>query len=184
MASVAEAPPAAAVVREGVPAKILRVAGKAPVHLVLVVVGLLWLVPTFGRQLQRLAEVKDDEARFKRGSAYIQEKQKMLQTARELGVKVALGYDPARAETHGTNAREIIALTTAGFTNLEAIRAATTSGAELLGWQDRVGSLEAGKFADIVAVPGNPLSDIKQLEHVSFVMKGGIVVKDERKVIR
>ena len=144
----------------------------------------VWLVPTFGRQLQRLAEIKDDEARFKRGSLRIQEKQKMLQTARELGVKIALGYDPAKAEIHGTNAREIIALTTAGFTNLEAIRAATTNGAELLGWPDRVGSLEVGKFADIVAVPGNPLTDIKQLEHVSFVMKGGIVLKDEHKVIR
>src|ERR1041384_1899144 len=144
----------------------------------------VWLVPTFGRQLQRLAEIKADEARFKRGSLRIQEKQKMLQTARELGVKIALGYDPAKAEIHGTNAREIIALTTAGFTNLEAIRAATTNGAELLGWPDRVGSLEVGKFADIVAVPGNPLTDIKQLEHVSFVMKGGIVLKDEHKVIR
>src|SRR5262249_24778792 len=98
----------------------------------------VWLVPTFGRLLQRFAEIKDDEVR-KRAGVRVQEKQKMLQTARELGVKISLGYDPARAETHGTNAREIVALTTAGFTNLEAIRAATTNGAELLGWQDRVG---------------------------------------------
>ena len=48
--------------------------------------------------------------------------------------------------------------------------------------QDRIGSLETGKLADIIAVPGNPLSDIKQVEHVSFVMKGGVVIKDEHKV--
>ena len=54
-----------------------------------------------------------------------------------------------------------------------------TNQRELLGWQDQVGTLERGKFADVIAVPGNPLSDIKQLEHVRFVMKGGGVVKDE-----
>jgi len=78
---------------------------------------------------------------------------------------------------HGTNAREIAALTTGGYTNAEAIRAAI-DGAELLGWQDRIGSLEAGKLADIIGVRGNPLSDIKLLEQVSFVMKRGVVVKN------
>ena len=141
----------------------------------------VWLVPTFAGLLRRFAEVKDEEVR-KRASVYVQNKRKMLQTARELGVKVALGYDPSEAETHGTNAREIIALATAGFTNLELIRVATMNGAELMGWQDRVGSLEAGKFADIVAVRGNPLTDIKQLEDVLFVMKGGVVVKGGREV--
>ena len=75
-------------------------------------------------------------------------------------------------------------LSTAGLSNLEGLRAATISGAELLDWQDRIGSLETGKLADIIAVPGNPLSDIKQVEHVSFVMKGGVVIKDEHKVGR
>jgi imidazolonepropionase-like amidohydrolase len=141
----------------------------------------VWLVPTQGPIINLLAEADDDRGR-KGLQDLLTKIRQMLKMARELGVKVATGYDPSAALTHGTNAREIVALSTAGFTNLESIRAATTSGAELLGWQDRLGSLEAGKFADIVAVRGNPLSDIKQLEHVSFVMKGGVVVKDERTV--
>lgn len=138
----------------------------------------VWLVGTHGYRLEALANAKSDEAR-KRTSEGVLIGQRTLQTARELGVKMAAGYDPFSAERHGANAQEIVALTVAGFTNLEAIRAATTSAAELLGWE--VGSIEAGKLADIIATPGNPLSDIKELERVSFVMKGGIVVKDQRK---
>jgi len=61
---------------------------------------------------------------------------------------------------------------------LEAIRAATLNAAELMNWQDRVGSIEAGKYADFIAVEGDPLRDIAVLEQVKFVMKGGTVVKD------
>jgi imidazolonepropionase-like amidohydrolase len=65
-----------------------------------------------------------------------------------------------------------------GMSPLEAIRTTTLNAAELLGWQDRVGALDAGKFADLIAVSGDPLKDISELERVQFVMKGGIVVKD------
>lgn len=60
---------------------------------------------------------------------------------------------------------------------LEVVRAATVGSAELIGWQDRIGNIEAGKFADIIAVPGNPLENERLLEQVSFVMKGGKVFK-------
>jgi imidazolonepropionase-like amidohydrolase len=56
----------------------------------------------------------------------------------------------------------------------QALRSATVTGAELLGWSDRIGSVETGKFADLIAVQGNPLEDVKQLEQVRFVMKGGV----------
>jgi imidazolonepropionase-like amidohydrolase len=63
---------------------------------------------------------------------------------------------------------------------LQAIRAATMNGAELMGLQNSVGAIEAGKYADLIAVRGDPLADITALTRVQFVMKGGIVVKDER----
>jgi imidazolonepropionase-like amidohydrolase len=64
-----------------------------------------------------------------------------------------------------------------GLTPMQAIQSATTSAADLLGWSDRVGSIQAGRFADIIAVDGDPLADITQLERVRFVMKGGTVQK-------
>jgi imidazolonepropionase-like amidohydrolase len=65
-----------------------------------------------------------------------------------------------------------------GLPPIEAIRAATINAADLMGWQDRVGALEPGKLADLIAVDGDPLADITVLQNVKFVMKGGAVVKD------
>jgi imidazolonepropionase-like amidohydrolase len=65
------------------------------------------------------------------------------------------------------------------MTPIQIIKSATVNAAELLGWQSRIGSLEAGKLADIIAVEGDPLKDIKELERVRFVMKGGKVIKNE-----
>jgi len=65
------------------------------------------------------------------------------------------------------------------MTPADVIRAATANAAESLGWQDRIGVLEAGKFADIIAVPGDPLADVTELERVQFVMKGGEVVRND-----
>ena len=67
-----------------------------------------------------------------------------------------------------------------GHTPMQAIQSATTGAADLLGWSDRVGSVAPGRYADLVAVDGDPLADITLLEHVNFVMKGGVVYKDSR----
>jgi imidazolonepropionase-like amidohydrolase len=92
------------------------------------------------------------------------------------GVKIAFGTDSG-VSNHGENAREFGYMVEAGMPPIEAILSATRSAADLLGASDRVGSIQAGRFADIVAVPGDPLKDISQLQHVAFVMKGGVVYK-------
>jgi imidazolonepropionase-like amidohydrolase len=101
-----------------------------------------------------------------------------IQTAKSLGVKIAAGFDAATPELQGRNAAELAAMTKRGLTSLEAIQAATINAAELLSWQDNVGVLEAGHYADVIAVDGDPLADITVLQHVKFVMKGGVIVKD------
>jgi len=92
------------------------------------------------------------------------------------GVKVAFGTDAA-VYPHGLNAHEFAVMVRLGLTPMQSIQAATVNAADLLGWSDRVGSIEAGRFADIIAVSGDPTSNVTTLEHVSFVMKGGRVVK-------
>jgi imidazolonepropionase-like amidohydrolase len=96
-----------------------------------------------------------------------------------LGIKIASGFDASRVGLHGKNADELVALTKRGMPSLEAIRAATVKAAELIGWQENVGAVEAGKYADLIAVEGDPITDIAVLQQVKFVMKGGAVVKDE-----
>jgi len=100
-------------------------------------------------------------------------------TAQELGVKIAAGFDADSAEDQGKNARELTAMTKLGLPSTEAIRAATVNAAELLGKSEDVGSIEKGKFADMIAVSGDPVTDIIELERVRFVMKGGTVVRND-----
>jgi imidazolonepropionase-like amidohydrolase len=102
-----------------------------------------------------------------------------FQKAWKAGVKMAFGTDGG-VYPHGDNARQFAHMVKYGMTPREAIRAATVHAADLLGWSDRVGSLEPGKLADVIAVGGDPLADVRQLERVLFVMKGGEVVKNER----
>jgi len=100
----------------------------------------------------------------------------MFRNALKAGVKIAFGTDSA-VSPHGMNAKEFALMTGLGMSPAAALRSATQVAATLLGVDDRLGTLATGKLADIVAVPGNPLDDIKKTEHVVFVMKDGIIYK-------
>jgi imidazolonepropionase-like amidohydrolase len=93
------------------------------------------------------------------------------------GVKIVFGTDAGGFPWTVNPAREFSLMVKYGMTPAQALRSATMTAAELLGMQEQIGSLEAGKFADIVAVPSDPMADINQLENVNFVMKGGRVFK-------
>ena len=98
------------------------------------------------------------------------------------GVKIVLGTDAGGFDWKGMNETlEFHYYVDYGMTPMQAIRTATTTAADLLQWSDRIGSIEAGKYADIIAVNGDPLKDITVLDHVRFVMKDGVVYKNESK---
>jgi imidazolonepropionase-like amidohydrolase len=100
------------------------------------------------------------------------------------GVKIVMGTDAGGfpwTDPNLNEAKEFHYYVDYGMTPMQAIRSGTTLGAEMLGWSDRIGSVETGKFADLVAVAGDPLADITELERVRFVMKEGVVYKNELK---
>jgi len=92
------------------------------------------------------------------------------------GVPMAVGSDVGPFP-HGTQAREFVLMVEAGMTPLAALRADLVNGAKLLGWQDEIGLLKPGYFADVIAVPGDPLEDISVLQRVKFVMKSGVIYR-------
>jgi imidazolonepropionase-like amidohydrolase len=104
------------------------------------------------------------------------EKQNAIR-AIKAGVKVALGTDAA-VYPHGLNAHEIdVYVNQFGMTPLQGIQTGTINAADLMGWSDKVGELTPGHWADVIAVTGDPLKDVTILQHVEFVMKGGVVMK-------
>jgi len=101
-----------------------------------------------------------------------------FRAALQAGVKIAMGTDAATPfNYHGKNAFELQLMVEAGMPEMQAILAATKVAAELMGWEDRVGTVEAGKYADLIAVDSDPLQDIKSLQDVKVVIKGGVLIK-------
>ena len=94
------------------------------------------------------------------------------------GCRMAFGTDGG-VYPHGENARQFRYMVQYGMTALDAVRSATTVAAELLGWADRVGAVEKGYYADLVACAGDPLQDVRLLERPNFVMKGGSVIRHD-----
>ncbi len=139
----------------------------------------IYLVPTLtaGDEILKSPNLPDYALNKMRRVADIQ--RAGLLKAVKAGVPIALGTD-AGDFPHGQNAREFVLMVQYGMTPLQSIQAGTVNAADLLGWSDRVGTIEPGKFADLVAVPGNPLQDISLLRQVRFVMKGGIVYRNEK----
>ena len=109
--------------------------------------------------------------------------QKNLHDAYAAGVKIAFGTDTFGMSAHGENAQEFALMVAAGMPPAEAIWAATHNAADLIGDLEDIGSVQAGRYADIVAVDGNPMADVTTLEHVSFVMKGGHTYKENGKAV-
>jgi len=143
-----------------------------------------YLVPTFYLGDYYIAEMADSVAQRKMvalSRKYRDEHMRNLRAAVAAGVKVVVGTDMT-CDATPARAREFAALIEAGMTPLQAIHAGTLLNAELLGWDDRIGSLEPGKLADVIAVDGNPLEDITALERVVFVMKGGEIIVGPRGV--
>jgi imidazolonepropionase-like amidohydrolase len=135
-----------------------------------------WLVPTlytFQHGVEEGASLGADAASVEKGKKILDYQQAAFTLALKHHLKIAYGVD----DDPDFVSKEFGALVRGGMKPLEAIQAATVRGAELLGLSDQIGTVETGKYADVVAVTGDPLTDIQVMEKVVFVMKGGVVFK-------
>jgi imidazolonepropionase-like amidohydrolase len=142
----------------------------------------VFLVPTLTTRVG-LAESKFPPLVQAKATRAVQQQDAMVKRALALGVKIALGTDAA-VYPHGENALEFAFMAADGMTPAQSLIAGTASAAELLGLQDKIGALKPGMFADVVAVPGNPLENIKLTQSVIFVMKDGVILRNDRAVPR
>lgn len=141
----------------------------------------VFLVPTVGvvdHDVEKRRSEHLTAEQQKRLDAFVRGTEQEVRQAMELGIKIASGFDAGEADLQGHNADELVALNRRGMPPMEVIRAATVNAAELLGWEDRVGAIEPGKYADLIGVEGDPVADIGVLRKVAFVMKGGAIVKN------
>lgn len=137
-----------------------------------------YLVPTLSVR-SGIAESKFPPLVQHKADVAIKAQDAMVRRALAMGVKIALGTDAA-VYPHGNNALEFVLMANDGMTPAQSLRAGTSVAADLLGLQKKIGTLEPGKLADIVAVPGNPIENIKVTQSVIFVMKEGIVYRNDR----
>jgi len=139
-----------------------------------------WLVPTlytFQHGVEQGLSQGKEAIEVEKEKAILKYQQAAFSLALKHHLKIAYGID----DDPDFVSNEFGALVRGGMTPLQAIQAATINGSQLIGMADQIGTLEVGKFADIVAVEGNPTSDIALMKHVVFVMKGGEVIKNEVK---
>jgi imidazolonepropionase-like amidohydrolase len=137
-----------------------------------------YLVPTLSVR-SGLAESKFPPLVREKADVAIKAQDSMVRRALQMGVKIALGTDAA-VYPHGNNALEFVLMAADGMTPAQSLRAGTSVAADLLGLASKIGTLEQGKLADVIAVPGNPLLDIKVTQSVIFVMKEGVVYRNDR----
>ena len=140
-----------------------------------------YLVPTLYLSdwfLENAPKMNVPPSMLAKGKEVMSAARKNIAHAFASGVKVGFGTDAA-VYPHGLNAHEFAVMVKLGLTPLQAIQAATVNDAELLGWSDQIGVIEPNHYADIIAVDGDPLQDVTMLERVKFVMKGGVVYKNE-----
>jgi imidazolonepropionase-like amidohydrolase len=141
-----------------------------------------FLVPTLATRVG-LAESKFPPLVQAKATRAVQQQDAMVKRALALGVKIALGTDAA-VYPHGDNALEFALMVADGMTPAQSLMAGTTSAAELLGLTDKIGALKPGMLADVVAVQGNPIENIKATQSVIFVMKDGAILRNDRAVAR
>lgn len=140
-----------------------------------------WFVPTLYTSESISASSNTPESEKARSQEIKALKDKSFQMVLKAGLPIGFATDAA-VVPHGENAREFLYRVRLGQSPMDAIVSATRTASEIMGWADRIGTLETGKLADLIAVAGDPLRDITQLEHVHFVMKGATVYKHESEV--